>query len=316
MPNMTPDRLGQINGAGDTRALFLKVFGGEVITAYDEVNVMDALHWQRMIESGKSAAFPMTGKIGAGYHTPGVQLLGNQRMNKNEIIINVDDLLVSDVFIPNIDELLNYVDYRQIISKQVGEALARAKDRRALQAAVLAARSAHPVTGMPGGSVIVAATARTDMNVLANAIVSAAIALDEKDAPATGRSIILRPAQTHLAAQSDRFIHRDRGLIGNAATGETGTLDNIRIVKSNNVPNTNIVSAVSGENNTYFGNFTNTVGVVMQEQAIGTVKLLDLTVEMTGSDVAILYQGTMIVGKYVQGTGILNPAAAVEIAVA
>lgn len=313
MTNMTPDRLGQINSAGDAKATFLKVFGGEVITAYDEVNVMDALHWQRTIEHGKSAGFPMTGKIGAGFHVPGTQLLGNQKLNKNEIIVNVDDMLVSDVFIPNIDELMAHVDYRQIISKQVGAALARAKDKRALQALVLAARATHPVNGMPGGTLIEAANINTDMGALADAIVQAGIAMDEKDVPSNGRHVILKPAQIHLAGQHDRFVNTQNGGQGSTATGETGLLDDFRLIKSNNVP-TSVIAAEAGENNTYDGDFSRTVGVAQQEGAIGTVKLLDLSVEMTGADVQVMYQGTLVVGKYVQGTGILLPPAAVELA--
>jgi len=316
MTDATPTRLGQKNNAGDPQAMFLQVFSGEVLTAYDEVNVMDALHFIRSIEHGKSASFPMTGKIGAGYHTPGKMLLGSQKMAKNEMIISVDDLLVSDAFIANIDEAMSHVDYRREYSRQIGAALARAKDKRCLQTAILAARAPAIVNGMPGGSTIVAATGKTDGVVLANAISEAAVALDEKDVGQDGRSVILKPAQTHLLGRTKDVISKDVNNSGGISqAGYVGDIDGVSVVKSNNVPQ-ELVAAVTGENNTYDGDFTNTIGVVMRRGAIGSVKLMDLSVQMTGNDFQVTHQGTLIVGKYLQGHGILNSAEAVELAIA
>lgn len=77
MTDMTPSRLGQINEAGNSRALSLKVFPGEVMGAFNTANVMfgsdgsDSLHTMKTIASGKSAQFPATGIVEAEYHTPG-----------------------------------------------------------------------------------------------------------------------------------------------------------------------------------------------------------------------------------------------------
>ena len=67
----SPSALGQINGAGDRDALFLKVFSGEILTTFEEMNVMKDLHMVRTIQSGKSAQFPVTGIATAKYHTAG-----------------------------------------------------------------------------------------------------------------------------------------------------------------------------------------------------------------------------------------------------
>jgi hypothetical protein len=55
MANATVLSIGQVNGAGATDALFLKVFGGEVMTAFAENNVVMDKHMVRSIASGKSA---------------------------------------------------------------------------------------------------------------------------------------------------------------------------------------------------------------------------------------------------------------------
>ena len=113
MTNVTPSRLGVVNKATPSNfatenALFLKVFAGEVLTAFDETNVMKDLHTSRTIASGKSASFPVTGKANAAYHTVGTPLLGTQKIAHNEIVINIDDVLIADTFIANIDEAKNH----------------------------------------------------------------------------------------------------------------------------------------------------------------------------------------------------------------
>ena len=78
------------------------------------------------------------------------------------------------------------------------------------------------------------------------------------------------------------------------------------------MPTTNR-SQVTGENNTYHADYTDSVGLVFNKQAVGTVKLMDLKMEQTGSDVHALWQGTFMVGSMAHGTGVLRPDCAIEI---
>ena len=55
MANATVLRAGQINGAGDVDALFLKVFAGEVLTAYGAKVKLKDKQMVRHISNGKSA---------------------------------------------------------------------------------------------------------------------------------------------------------------------------------------------------------------------------------------------------------------------
>lgn len=52
MANATPSRIGQSLGAGDTRALFLKVFSGEVLTTFNAATIMKDKTRVRNISSG------------------------------------------------------------------------------------------------------------------------------------------------------------------------------------------------------------------------------------------------------------------------
>ena len=316
MTNVTPSRLGAANAvAGNytqANALFLKVFAGEVLTAFDETNVMKDLHVSRTISSGKSAQFPVTGKANAAYHTVGTPLLGTQAINHNEVVVNIDDVLIADTFIANIDEAKNHYDVRAEYSRLLGMALAKQFDIRCLQLGVLAARGSATVTGGNGGSAITDADAATNGASLAASIFEAAQAMDEKDVPENDRVAIVKPAQYYNLVQTTDVINRDFGGAGVYADGTVLRVAGIQIVKSNNVPTTN-VAAVSGENNTYHGDFSNTVALVMQKSAIGTVKLMDLAVERTSGDFEVMYQGTLMAAKYAMGHGILRPECAVEI---
>ena len=316
MTNVTASRLGAANGAAanfdQTNALFLKVFSGEVLTAFDENNVMKDLHVSRTISSGKSAQFPVTGKANAAYHTPGTPLLGTQTVSHNEVVVNIDDVLIADTFIADIDEAKNHYDVRAEYSRLLGMALAKQFDVRLLQLAVLAARSSATVSGGNGGSAITDADSKTNGASLAASIFEAAKIMDEKDVPENERVAIVKPAQYYNLVQTTDVINRDWGGAGVYADGTVLRVAGIQIVKSNNVPSTN-VSAVSGENNTYHGDFSTTAAVVMQKQALGTVKLMDLAVEKTSGDFNIQYQGTLMAAKYAMGHGILRPECAVEI---
>jgi len=137
--------------------------------------------------------------------------------------------------------------------------------------------------------------------------------MDEKDVPENDRVAIVKPAQYYNLVQTTNVINRDWGGAGVYADGTVLRVAGIQIVKSNNVPSTNIAAATAGENNTYHGDFSTTVALVMQKSAIGTVKLMDLAVEQTSGDYNIMYQGTLMAAKYAMGHGILRPECAVEI---
>lgn len=314
MTAATPSRLGQVNQANAADALFLKLYGGEVLTRFGEVNVMMGRHMVRTISQGKSAQFPVTGRKSAAYHTPGAELLGIG-MNHNERVITIDDLLVSHSFIANIDEAKNHYDVRSIYSMEDGRALAEQMDRHCFQTAVLEARSTTPnFTGGDSGTIIEEAAANDfqDADKLAAALFSAAEALDDNHVPAEDRCAFLRPSAYYTLVQSAKAINRDFGGSGAYSDGTVFRVAGIEIVKTTHLPDANITTGTvaAGTGDKYLGNFTNHFGLVMHKSAIGTVKLMDLAVEM---EYDIRRQGTLLVAKYAMGHGGLRPEAIVEL---
>ena len=319
MTNVTPSRLGIVNAASPSgfaadNALFLKVFAGEVLTAFEENNVMKDLHTSRTISSGKSAQFPVSGKANAAYHTVGTPLLGTQQIKHNEVVINIDDMLIADTFIANIDEAKNHYDVRAEYSRLLGMALAKKFDQQTMQVGLLAARASATISGGNGGTTLTTGAGGGAITgaQLAAAIFDAAKAMDEKDVPENERVAIVKPEEYYKLVQETNVINRDWGGAGVYADGTVLRVAGVQIVKSNNLPQAS-VSAATGENNTYNGDFTNVKALVMQKQAIGTVKLMDLAVERTSGDFEIMYQGTLMAAKYAMGHGILRPECAVEI---
>jgi hypothetical protein len=243
--------------------------------------------------------------VTAAYHTPGVEIVG-QTSNVNERVITIDDLLVSSVFIPNIDEAKNHFDYRSIYSREAGLSLAYTMDKNVLQVMVLAARASATVTGGNGGSSLIDANYKTVATNLAAGIYAGVQAMDEKDVPeGAAKSVFVKPAQYYLLAQSTALINRDWMGAGSYSDGKILRIGGAEIVKTNHLPSTNIASGPSA----YQGNFTNTAFVMTTKEAVGTVKLMDLGVE---SAYDIRRQGTLLVAKYAVGHGILRPECAVE----
>lgn len=317
MADATRSNPGVANGDAGTyakdNALFLKVFTGEVLTAFEESNVMKDLHKVRTITHGKSASFPVMGKAAARYHVPGTPVLGSNAIKHGEKTINIDDLLIADVFLYDLDDAKNHYDVRQEYSKQLGAALAREFDMKTMRVAILAARSAGTISDEPGGSVITNASYATDGELLASGIFKCAQIWDEKDVMDMERSVIVKPAQYYLLAQTTKVLNRDWGGAGVYAEGKVLKVSGVQIVKSNNVP-AGVITAKAGENNTYNGDFSKTVALALQREAIGTVKLKDLTVQKSGADFNIMYQGDLMVAKYAMGHGPLRPACSIEIA--
>jgi len=103
MANSTPADIGRVNSAGTEDALFLKVFAGEVLTSFDRASVTQGAEMVRSISSGKSATFPVMGRVDASYHTAGAEITGSD-VNHNEKVITINDLLLASVFLSNIEE--------------------------------------------------------------------------------------------------------------------------------------------------------------------------------------------------------------------
>ena len=323
MSNATVSRLGLVDNTGtDFDALFLKVFSGEVLTAFTRNNIFnDQLHSVRTITSGKSAQFPVLGTATASYHTPGNLLTGGNQIRHGERLISIDDLLIADVFVSRLEELKNHYDVRASYADELGKALAKTYDSNVAKMIANASRASSTLTGIAGGLTLTlgsgnTASANVSGDEIAAAIYDIAQAFDERDIPPTDRFCCLPPAEYYkLAESATRTVDVDFNPGGNGsfASGKIQQVAGIPVMMSNNIPQSNVSSNPSGANNTYSGDDSKTIGLVFHKSAVGTVKLMDMTTEITGNEYATMYQGTLLVAKYALGHGILRPECAATI---
>ena len=305
MANSVPARLGQINSTGNTEVGFWDIFAGEVLTAYEKAVVAASRTQTRTITHGKSATWPTMGRATAAYHTPGAQLLGSP-INQAQTTIVIDDLLVAHVVVDILDFHKAEYDVTAPFSTELGLALAYAMDQNLLQTGVLAARATNPTTGLPGGTSLVDANFRTDAKKLAAGLFLAAQTLDENSVPETDRTAFIRPAQYYLLAQNTDAINTLFGGKGAYSDGTIIRIAGIDLVKSLHLPITNITTGPTK----YRVNAAQTAGLVLHRGAIGTLKLLDLSLEHAWLPEK---QATLIVARYAVGHGILRPEGAVEL---
>ena len=245
-------RAGQSNSTGDARALYLKLFSGEMFKGFQHNAIARDLVMKRTLKNGKSLQFIYTGHTKAEFHTPGNSILGNSdgAPPVAEKTITCDDLLISSAFVYELDETLAHYELRGEISKKIGYALAQKYDRLIFRAIAKGARLASPITKSgfvePGGtqirltrSGVTNATAAYDSQCLIAGFYDAAAALDEKGVSTEGRVAVLNPRQYYELIQavgSSGLVNRD--VQGTALQGGEGIIEiaGIKIYKSMNIP--------------------------------------------------------------------------------
>jgi len=255
---------GQNNNTGDVRDLFLKLYAGEVLTAFEEKKVIMDKVRTRTISKGKSASFPMTGRASAEYLTPGNEITGGQ-IRAGERIVTIDDLLISSQFIANIDEAINHYDVRSIYSKEAGIALANEADRNVARMLVKAslstnaARAAGLIQDYKSfteedftDNVVIGDNAADDLvaSDIAQAIFNARKEMEKKNVPTDGAVVMLPPDQYYaLLDVTDGnklvYMNRDFGGEGSIASATVPSIAGMPVYMSNHANVTNLYTALA-----------------------------------------------------------------------
>lgn len=325
-------KIGANQGKGqspaDKLALFLKVFGGEVLTAFKRRSVTMDKHMVRTIQSGKSAQFPVMGRTAGFYLAPGEDIDDKQGDIKHtEKVITIDGLLVSAVMIFDIEDAMNHYDVSSEYSAQLGEALAIAADGAVMAEMAklcnLPAASDENIAGLGKASVLEVGTQADldDPEVLGKAVLKqlalARAKLTNNYVPAGDRYFYTTP-ETYSAILT--------ALMPNAANyaalidPESGNIRNVMGFVIIEVPHLVVGGAgdtLAGANQKHAFPATaagdvrvakdNVVGLFNHRSAVGTVKLKDMALERARR---ANYQGDQIIGKYAMGHDGLRPEAA------
>lgn len=336
MADFTPARIGQVNGAGDARALFLEKFGGDVITRLLDKIDTEGMTRNKTLSGGKSYRFPYTGSLKASYHVPGTELTG-QVTNQNEKIIGLDDLMVVDRFVPKIDKWMNHYDEASIYADEMANALAYVMDVNVFHEAVLGARVSSPlVTGNDDAIGLVITNdkflltgagpgAITDVELAEayrGALKTASAEFKKKRVPDGLKKICYVDWDDYHnmlnAVDTNGFSLFNKDYAnGSIEQGMLPPLFGIRIKGTNNLPTTDlsaIASPQTPDTGVHFyhqGDFTKTRGLIMCEGAVATVMASDITMESDGYSARS--KGELLTADYFAGHGWLRPEYLVEL---
>jgi hypothetical protein len=330
-PDAALQRLGMIKGTGDDRALFLKLGAAEVLDAFLRTTVFRGKTRERNIKGGKSVAFPLTGKMSARYHSPGVPILGegNSPSDLNERVIEVDGLMIADAAIAQIDELMNYYDVRQIYTTELGRSLAYEYDRRVARLIFAAASNVtEPLakagnagrigagTTLSAGYAAAASSAKGDE--LVASIFDARVNFEKKDVPTDSMYAVFPPEEYFYITQSAKAINTDFNggtTNGSIASGRTLQVAGIPIFMSNHVTQAAYTNVTGDKNADYAQDLSKCRGLIFNRDAVGVVTLLSPSLQVTSGDWNIQMQATLMVARQALGMGVLRAESAYKIVV-
>lgn len=325
--------------------MLLPVFGGEVITAFEEYNQFLNLVNFKQITTGKDVKYPAIWKIGSEYHEAGTELLGMD-IDTKEYTISLDDRpLVAHFEVDDIDVSMAHYDIRNELAMECGREMSRQMDRKVAALLVNAARTtadtgtnSFPVGGnsvhtWDGGANAADFTSTLDTEqdgaALVEAIGDIARRMDEYDIPSTDRACAVRVG-LYYALRKLGLPYYQSGSVasypaagavfGNQMYGGTGPamaaaagyqlpIDvlGIPVYATNHFATGNITTGPTK----YQGDFTKTAGVIFHKSAIGVVQMAGITTESFRD---VRRQSDFMVAKMLMGGGALRPYAAFEIA--
>lgn len=342
-------QIGKNQGANqsgsDALALFLKVFGGEVLTAFArQTKTLDKV-MTRTITSGKSAQFPVMGRTSAHYLKAGQSLDDKRKEIKHsEKTISIDGLLTTDVLIYDIEDAMNHYDVRAEYSRQLGEAMAVAADTanyaemaKLVNLKNTASAQAENIKGLGQSPVIYIGRGTMDLGqpskvgeAVIQALTHARAEFTKNYIPTGDRTFFtspdiysailaaLMPNAANYAALIDPETGNIRNVMGfevvetphmtkadEAVTNSSDALDGVGHVFPTAGADITWADGALPADGPLVG-ADNILGLFMHRSAVATLKLKDMALERARRPE---YQADQIIAKYAMGHGGLRPEA-------
>lgn len=313
---------GQKLSDGDRDAFFMKVFSGEVLTAFARNTVMMSRHQVRTIDHGKSASFAVMGRTRAKYLAPGNSLDDQRKkFEHTEKVIAIDGLLTADCLITDIDDAMNHYDVRVEYSRQLGEALAQSADCAIInELANMAAKDATVPENIPDngtGADKVKGTGKSFEfatglaisqsadygNKIIEGLLAARAAFTKNYVPMGDRYCLLTPEGYSALIKALMPDSANYQALFDPNSGKLQTICGFEVIEVPHLLN----EGVDGKH-TLNVKYTKAglQGIVFHRSAVGTVKLKDLAMERARR---AEYQADQIIAKYAMGHGGLRPEA-------
>lgn len=329
---------GQKNNTGNSREMFLKVFAGETLTAFHQKNVALGLTRTRTISNGKSAQFPVMGTTVAKYHTPGSLIQADQLPNV-ERTVTIDDVALSALFIADIDEAMRHFEVRSVYSAEAGQTLADLIDRNIFRMVAKASFITDATAAGAAGLEVPSSGQKYTQNIqfgaagdendgakVVNAIFKARTQFRKNDI--MGELVCALPPEQYEALVNVQdtnkvtWMNKDVGGVGSSAQGSIPYVAGIKIIETNNIPQSNETTGISdpepladtavgsGNQAKYRGDYSKVVGLIFHRDAVATTKLMDVSSKWVREDLRL---GSTVLTTQAVGHDILRFECAVSL---
>ena len=148
------DTTAATSGTNPPGKLWLPIWSGEVIHAYDEYNVFESLVTSRTIPSGTTVEIPITGTVDLKpTWDAGEELTGGMSATATTFQLKLDKRPMAAHFeIDNVDLMLTQWEFRSELARQAALTLANTRDKQIFSYLVRAA-TADPFTNDPRSSI-------------------------------------------------------------------------------------------------------------------------------------------------------------------
>ncbi|MCP4741538.1 MAG: hypothetical protein GY871_04815, partial [Actinomycetales bacterium] len=323
--------------AGASAKLWLPIWSGEVLHAYDEYRSFEPMVTSKTIASGREMEFPITGTVDLKpAWSAGEYLVGGENATGGNFSIMLDNRPMAAHFeLDNVDLMITQWEYRQELARQAGQTLANARDKQIAAfiagAAAVELTSADPRTGLtlPAPAVTTAVdTAEEALEVL-EAIEDFVVDCQENSVPVGTTYCAVTP---RLFQQIRRLGVAESGTPGDAknmqpmfggvaAAGGLGAsftqgmnslsdslvYMGVTILKSNHLPTVDYSAAAIGEARYNVDGSSAGAGIrglIWMPECVASLRKTGLVVD-TEDD--IRRNTTFTVASMMSGTGILKP---------
>ena len=330
---------GPSGGAAGANKLWLPLWSGEVINAYDQFNIFENLISSKSLSGGFSYEFPVTGLVSLNASwDAGEELVGGDS-SSTTFKVNLDKRPMAAHFeTDNVDLLITQWDYRSELARQAGLTLSSTRDKQ-IVSALIAASVAAPLASDPRGlgvsnfpapaivststsAIGVAVSACTETVALAilQAVENYLVTMQENDYPVQNVMCavppkvfqVIRalgiPRATNAFANQPLFTGNEiYGAGSSINTGMNSLSDSldymgVKIVKTNHIPRATVAAGQAKYNLTC--GTVDIFGIIFQKEAVAGLSLMGMKVDSI-QDIRRNTQFT--VASMLKGTGILRP---------
>ncbi|MBT60445.1 MAG: hypothetical protein CMA63_02685 [Euryarchaeota archaeon] len=117
---------------GTVSKLWLPIWSGEVLHAYDSYKLFEPMVTAKTLESGRTMEFPITGTVTLKAEwNAGEYLHGGEDAKNGNFSVSLDGRPMAAHFeLDNIDLMITQWEYRQELARQAGQTLANARDKQ------------------------------------------------------------------------------------------------------------------------------------------------------------------------------------------